>query len=296
MVSLALRDFRCYEDALACFGEGLTVITGSNGAGKTNLLEGLYFGCTGRSCRTSNERELVRFGCDDPRRWCECPARTDPRARGWVDARRSQADARGRRKCRAVDGCADASVAQCVSARSPRPGEGATEPAAGPSGSALGSVVAGPPRRPAGLRPGACPAQCADRADPRGAGVARFAGELGRAACAQRDRADPPADRCDRSSRNRHAATRGDARPRGKIVRALPPALTRDGSPAARVGAERPHKPGPRARVYGTRPASRRGSRCFSRSGMCGPTVPRGSSACRCSHCCWRSVKRLRAP
>ena len=67
VVSLALRDFRCYEDALACFGEGLTVITGPNGAGKTNLLEGLYFGCTGRSCRTANERELVRFGRETAR-------------------------------------------------------------------------------------------------------------------------------------------------------------------------------------------------------------------------------------
>ncbi len=56
------RDFRCYERAEASFGPGLTVITGPNGAGKTNLLEALYFGCTGRSCRTSNEREVVRFG------------------------------------------------------------------------------------------------------------------------------------------------------------------------------------------------------------------------------------------
>ena len=38
------------------------MITGPNGAGKTNLLEALYFGCTGRSCRTTNEREVVRFG------------------------------------------------------------------------------------------------------------------------------------------------------------------------------------------------------------------------------------------
>jgi DNA replication and repair protein RecF len=36
-------------------------VHGRNGAGKTNLLEGLYFGCTGRSCRTTNEREVVRF-------------------------------------------------------------------------------------------------------------------------------------------------------------------------------------------------------------------------------------------
>lgn len=56
------RDFRGYPEAAAEFGDGLTVITGANGAGKTNLIEALYFGCTGRSCRTSNEREVVRFG------------------------------------------------------------------------------------------------------------------------------------------------------------------------------------------------------------------------------------------
>jgi DNA replication and repair protein RecF len=59
---LHLRDFRSYDDAELRLGEGLTVIAGRNGAGKTNLLEALYFACTGRSCRTANEREVVRFG------------------------------------------------------------------------------------------------------------------------------------------------------------------------------------------------------------------------------------------
>ena len=58
---LRLRDVRCYESAEITLGERLTVIYGANGAGKTNLLEALYFGCTGRSCRTSNDREFVRF-------------------------------------------------------------------------------------------------------------------------------------------------------------------------------------------------------------------------------------------
>src|SRR4051812_8194476 len=59
---MRLRSFRSYERDDVELGEGVTVVTGRNGAGKTNLLEALYFGCTGRSCRTSNEREVVRFG------------------------------------------------------------------------------------------------------------------------------------------------------------------------------------------------------------------------------------------
>src|SRR5215208_3977525 len=60
--ALSLRDFRSYEAAELRLGDGVTVISGRNGAGKTNLLEALYFACTGRSCRTANEREVVRFG------------------------------------------------------------------------------------------------------------------------------------------------------------------------------------------------------------------------------------------
>jgi len=59
---LRLRDFRLYAEVELALGPGLTVLHGANGAGKTNLLEALYFGCTGRSCRTTNEREVVRFG------------------------------------------------------------------------------------------------------------------------------------------------------------------------------------------------------------------------------------------
>jgi DNA replication and repair protein RecF len=72
VLALTLRDFRCYHDAQAEFGEGLTVVTGPNGAGKTNLLEALYFACTGRSCRTSNEREFVRFGAGPARTVLTC--------------------------------------------------------------------------------------------------------------------------------------------------------------------------------------------------------------------------------
>jgi DNA replication and repair protein RecF len=72
VLSLSLRDFRGYHDAEVELGPGLTVVTGPNGAGKTNLLEGLYFGCTGRSCRTSNEREVVKFGAGAARTVVTC--------------------------------------------------------------------------------------------------------------------------------------------------------------------------------------------------------------------------------
>ncbi len=67
VTAVNVRNFRSYERAAAPVGGSLTVVHGPNGAGKTNLLEAIYFGCTGRSCRTSNEREVVRFGADTTR-------------------------------------------------------------------------------------------------------------------------------------------------------------------------------------------------------------------------------------
>jgi DNA replication and repair protein RecF len=72
VTDMQLRDFRTYARAEAAFGPGLTVVHGPNGAGKSNLLEALYFGCTGRSPRTRNERELVRFDAQATRVVVRC--------------------------------------------------------------------------------------------------------------------------------------------------------------------------------------------------------------------------------
>jgi len=56
-----LRDFRSHERESLQIGESLTVIAGSNGSGKTNLLEALHFGLTGRSCRTAMDRQVIKW-------------------------------------------------------------------------------------------------------------------------------------------------------------------------------------------------------------------------------------------
>jgi len=67
VLAVQVRDFRSYARAEASVGGSLSVVYGPNGAGKSNLLEALYYGCTGRSPRTRNERELVRFGAQATR-------------------------------------------------------------------------------------------------------------------------------------------------------------------------------------------------------------------------------------
>jgi len=67
VVAVQLRDFRSYARTEARLGPGLSVVHGPNGAGKSNLLEAIYYGCTGRSPRTRNERELIAFGAQATR-------------------------------------------------------------------------------------------------------------------------------------------------------------------------------------------------------------------------------------
>ena len=60
--SLRLADFRCYGEAEAEFAPGVNVISGPNAAGKTNLLESVYYFSSLRPIRSLREKEMVRTG------------------------------------------------------------------------------------------------------------------------------------------------------------------------------------------------------------------------------------------
>jgi DNA replication and repair protein RecF len=59
---LALTDFRNHRDALIVPGPGLVVLTGENGAGKTNVLEAVSLLSPGRGLRGAALSEIARTG------------------------------------------------------------------------------------------------------------------------------------------------------------------------------------------------------------------------------------------
>ena len=59
---LSLVDFRSYADALIAPGTGFVVLTGDNGAGKTNVLEAISLLSAGRGLRGSALGEMARTG------------------------------------------------------------------------------------------------------------------------------------------------------------------------------------------------------------------------------------------
>jgi DNA replication and repair protein RecF len=62
---LWLQHFRCYEALDVELGDGCTVITGSNGQGKTSLLEAVGWIATGRSFRGVPDAAVVGAGYDE---------------------------------------------------------------------------------------------------------------------------------------------------------------------------------------------------------------------------------------
>ncbi|WHH57245.1 DNA replication/repair protein RecF [Petroclostridium sp. X23] len=62
--NLKLYNYRNYTSVDIDFSKSINIIYGNNAQGKTNILEAIYLFATGRSHRTSKEKELIRFGQD----------------------------------------------------------------------------------------------------------------------------------------------------------------------------------------------------------------------------------------
>ena len=59
---LSLTDFRSYADAVVAPGPGFVILTGENGAGKTNVLEAVSLLSPGRGLRGASLGEMARRG------------------------------------------------------------------------------------------------------------------------------------------------------------------------------------------------------------------------------------------
>lgn len=108
---LEVRDLRSLENLQLDLGSGITSVVGNNGTGKTNLLEAVYFGLSGRSFRTRDRRELIRFGAQVAR--SELLVQVDERTSHSLLASASRGD--GRRHL--LDG--DAAPADVIAAHRP---------------------------------------------------------------------------------------------------------------------------------------------------------------------------------
>lgn len=63
--SLALNNFRNYEEANIEFSKGINILYGDNAQGKTSILEAAYMTATTRSHKGSFDREIIKFGCEE---------------------------------------------------------------------------------------------------------------------------------------------------------------------------------------------------------------------------------------
>lgn len=62
--NLKLWNFRSYETLDLNLQNGITVLLGENGVGKTNVVEAIYLLCTGKSHRNNREGDLIKLNTD----------------------------------------------------------------------------------------------------------------------------------------------------------------------------------------------------------------------------------------
>lgn len=88
--SLRLIQVRSFQDYKVEPSPGLTLFTGPNGSGKTNLIEALSYASTGKSFRTGSDGEIIGLGEEEGTilvdfeagKWCRPLKSNSPEARG----------------------------------------------------------------------------------------------------------------------------------------------------------------------------------------------------------------------
>ncbi len=62
---LKIQGFRCYESLEIEFIQRINIFSGTNGAGKTSILEAIYFISTGKSFRSKRNKNLINHHADE---------------------------------------------------------------------------------------------------------------------------------------------------------------------------------------------------------------------------------------
>ena len=58
---ISLRNFRCFDNLELSLSPGINFFYGSNGSGKTSLLEALFIFSSGKSFKSSNLAALIKY-------------------------------------------------------------------------------------------------------------------------------------------------------------------------------------------------------------------------------------------
>ena len=64
LTRIKLNEFRNYDEIQLSFSAGINCITGLNGSGKTNLLNGIFYLCLGKGFTTGSDQQAIKKGAD----------------------------------------------------------------------------------------------------------------------------------------------------------------------------------------------------------------------------------------
>ena len=64
ITTLTLKNYRNYTAETIQPVNGINILYGKNAQGKTNIIEAIYYLSTGKSFRTKNDKDLIKFDCD----------------------------------------------------------------------------------------------------------------------------------------------------------------------------------------------------------------------------------------